>query len=179
MRRIFLAINLPEKTKDEIIKKVWRKNLPGSFVSKENIHLTLVFLGYLKDKEICRAEKICADIVRHTSQFSLEIEKAILGPKNQMIWLVFKPKEALKTLQNRLKIALEEAKVGKSEKRPYWPHITLSRVKQKDRVCLAKIWQDINLNLTFSVKSIEVMESELGRLGAKHSVLKSFLLKEN
>ncbi len=173
MRRIFIAINLPAEVKDKIIKKVYDKDLPGRFISKENLHLTLVFLGYLKDEDLGRVERVCTDIVRHTMPFYLTIKKAVLAPQNRMIWGVFKDSKRLKSLQNRLKLALESALVTKREKRPYLPHLTLSRVKQKDRKKIARMWQNIDLNLGFEVHGIEIMESELSPKGARYQVLKT------
>lgn len=160
MRRIFLAINLPDKIKDKIIKRVCDKNLLRGFYPKEKIHLTLVFLGYLKDEDLGAVERVCADIVRHTEPFSLYLEKAILMPKNKMIWGVFKPSKALKNLQERLKLGLENALSIKGEKRPYWPHLTFLRLKSREWPKSAKIWQkERRLGLSFPVKSIEIMES--------------------
>ena len=51
-RRIFIAINLPEDIKRELAAydQKW-SDLPVRWTEKENLHITLEFLGYLTDEE--------------------------------------------------------------------------------------------------------------------------------
>ena len=51
--RIFIAINLPEEVKRQLAKyqDTWN-DLPAKWVSQDNLHITLVFLGYISDVEL-------------------------------------------------------------------------------------------------------------------------------
>ncbi len=56
--RVFIAINLPEDIKNELIsfQKKW-PNLPCRWTKKENLHITLLFLGHLNEEELLKDEK--------------------------------------------------------------------------------------------------------------------------
>ena len=51
--RIFIAINLPEDIRKKLSEfpAKWPE-LPVRWTKKENIHITLVFLGYLSEEEL-------------------------------------------------------------------------------------------------------------------------------
>lgn len=82
--------------------------------------------------------------------------------------------EILKKFQKELGKELE--KLGlEVDKRPWTPHITLARLKMP--VLLNLKYQTSNLkNLSFKVKSIDLMKSELMPTGAKYTILKKFSL---
>ena len=54
--RIFIAINLPEDVKKELAKyqEKWPE-FPAKWMSPENIHITLEFLGYLTNENLGQA----------------------------------------------------------------------------------------------------------------------------
>ena len=57
-RRVFIAINLPENIKKELSDYQFKwLELPASWVKKENLHITLSFLGYLIDEELLEVLK--------------------------------------------------------------------------------------------------------------------------
>jgi len=65
------------------------------------------------------------------------------------------------------------------ESRPYTPHLTLGRIKTWEFRKIEpeerpKIDEDINLS--FEVNSIEIMESQLKRGGPKYTILENFPL---
>ena len=72
--RIFIAINLPEDIKKKLTdyQAKWLE-LPCRWTKKENLHITLMFLGYLSDEELLEILKILAE--------SLFFE----GPVNQQV----------------------------------------------------------------------------------------------
>lgn len=55
-RRLFIAINLPENVKERLIgfQTKWMDLEPHSinWVIKPNLHITLVFIGYVTDDEM-------------------------------------------------------------------------------------------------------------------------------
>lgn len=179
--RIFIAINLPENVKKHLIhfqKKWWRSDVPCSWTKSENLHITLVFLGYLTDTELIEVCKITKQVASKHNSFSIELNKILYAPPQKpikMIWAEGKENKELTELQNDFKTYFNELKSDKI----YIPHITLGRLKQ---------WEFKKINpeerpqineeifLKFRVNSIEVMESELKRGGSKYTILKSFSL---
>ncbi len=161
--RIFIAINLPEKIKNNLIeyRDKW-PGLPVRWTKKENLHITLEFLGYLTDEELIELLQKTKEIASGKESFTLRLNKVCYGPTDKkpprMVWVVGeKVKEFNLT-----------------------PHITLGRLKtwqwkQMEPEERPEVSEDINL--LFEVNSIEVMDSQLKRMGPEYTVLESFPLK--
>jgi 2'-5' RNA ligase len=185
--RIFIAINLPEKIKEELISfKEKFPELPARWVKKENLHITLTFLGYIKEEIIPKIIEISQQIASNHNRFSIKIIKITYGPPKvsppRMVWAIGEKNEILGKLQENLKNALREMKIPQLEEeegRGFIPHITLARIRKwefKQMEPEERPEIDENLNLSFEVKSIEIMESYLKRGGAEYIILKSFPL---
>jgi len=181
--RLFIAINLPEKVKNRLGSYSLKyQELPARWTKKQNIHITLVFLGYVKEDEISEILKNTEQVVKNHSSFSLTLNKICFGPPKKtprMVWAVGEKSEELGKLRTGLENSLSNL-VFKKEKRAYSPHITLARLKQwefKNIEPEERPEIEQNISLSFEVNSIEIMESQLKRTGAEYSVMQSFLLK--
>lgn len=180
-RRVFIAINLPEDIKKKLTgyKERWPE-LPIRWIKQDNIHITLVFLGYIADEElinICSAVKEAAS--KHSS-FSINLFKICYGPTDKkpprMVWVIGEKSEEFASLKNDL-----DKSLAILEKRQFSPHITLGRIKQFEWRRIEpeerpEINEDISLN--FEVESIEIMESVLKRGGPEYTVVESLSLSD-
>ena len=190
MHRIFIAINLPENIKEKLadLEKEIANSFPQEvsrgmirWVKKENLHLTLLFIGSVREEEIPQICQIIKIIAQTQKSFSMRFEKVGYGPPGKMpprlIWLDLEKKPELLTLAEKLK--KEMAKAGilrKIENRAFSPHITLGRIRTwqwrriepEERPVIEK-----EISLDFEVKSIEVMESILKRTGSEYIILES------
>ncbi len=83
--RIFIAVNLPENTKKKLAEyeEKW-PNLPVRWTKKENLHITLVFLGYLNDEELLEVINATKEISSKNKPFSIILNKIIYGPPKKM-----------------------------------------------------------------------------------------------
>ncbi|MCD6500728.1 RNA 2',3'-cyclic phosphodiesterase [bacterium] len=193
MKRIFIAINLPEKIKTELenLEKELDSLFPEEanrgvvrWVKKENLHLTLLFIGSVEDEKIPKIRQIVKNIAEAQKPFSLKFKKVCYGPPKQipprLIWIELEKKPEL--LNSAEKLKKEMAKSGilrKVEKREFSPHITLGRIRTwqwrriepEERPEIEK-----EISLDFEVKSIEIMESKLKRTGAEYTILESIAL---
>ena len=89
--RIFIAINLPKGIKDKLLEyqSKWPE-IPSRWTKPENLHFTLIFLGYLNDEELVNVCQITKEVASKYKPFSIKLEKIIYGPsagKPRMIWL--------------------------------------------------------------------------------------------
>lgn len=185
--RVFIAINLPENIKKELsfYQEKWPE-LPTRWTRKENLHITLIFLGYVNDEELFKICKITRELVQKTPPFSLNLNKISYGPSQKqprMIWVAGQKSKELAELREDL----EEALGGKisgfmEENRDYSPHITLGRLKQWEfkRIELEERPEvSEEISLSFWVESVEVMESRLRPGGPDYLILQSAALGKN
>ena len=182
--RIFIAINLPENIKKQLadFQLKWPE-LPCRWTKRENIHITLAFLGYLTDEGLLEICKIAKEVASRHEPFFINLNKIIYGPPKQpprMIWTEGEENEELGRLQTDLENSLQGLPFGREkESRPYAPHITLGRLRQWEfRTIESEERPEVNeeISLNFEVKSIDVMESQLRRGGPEYSVLESMPL---
>ncbi|MFH1461051.1 MAG: RNA 2',3'-cyclic phosphodiesterase [Patescibacteria group bacterium] len=183
-RRIFLAINLPDSIKKKLMsfQEKWF-DLPVLWTKKDNLHITLVFIGYVSDEEMLEICHLAKEVIGKYNSFEIKLNRICLGPPNRparMIWVEGQAKNDLARLKDDLeKALLNSSKSGfnQAENRSFKIHITLARIKHQ-------LWQvlpdkpeiDEELNLNFLAESVEVMESHLSRGGAEYAVLESIKL---
>ena len=185
--RIFIAINLPKEIKTTLSNyQIKWPDLPCRWVKKENLHITLAFLGYLTDEELVEVIKLTKKTASNFSPFNVLINKICYAPPNKfspkMVWVLTEKSAPLLELQKELVKEIQNSiKTLKNEDRDFTPHITLGRIKawqfrQIDPEERPQIEEDIDLR--FKVTSIEVMESFLKRGGPKYEILESCKLSK-
>lgn len=136
--RLFIAIELQK----EILEYIYQKQqilqsyrIRGNFTRKENLHLTLRFLGEMDPKQAVQIRKALEETGATTDPFSMELgEWGQFSSRNgKILWVgIQKGKEALKTLVSNLETHLERQGFER-EKRTFQPHITLGReIQLKD-----------------------------------------------
>jgi 2'-5' RNA ligase len=133
--RLFIALDLPDAQREGIV--AWgREELRDPalrVVAPESLHITLAFLGYLPEKEI----EPLAEIVRglETAAPSIEIGGPVAKPSLRRARLFALPatSSGAVILQSELEEALVAKRLYKPEERPFWPHVTVARVKPESR----------------------------------------------
>lgn len=184
--RIFIAINLREDVKEELLayRERWPE-LPARWTCKENLHLTLAFLGNTSDQELAEVCELMKLVGERHRLFPLKFTKIVYGPLKatpRMIWAMAESQELL-VLQKDVEVALSHSAFihYEAESRPFSPHLTLAKLntfqlQHFEMEELPEVNEEISLE--FEVRSIEVMESVLKRSGAEYAVVGSFALKE-
>lgn len=183
--RIFIAINLPEEVKRQLLKyqNYWPE-LPAKWTRPENLHITLEFLGDLTDQEIGEVCFLVKEISENFKSFSIKLEKVLYGPENKfpprMVWVRGAKSKELADLKNNLQQNLLSKIRFKPDEKIFSPHITLARIsewqfKQMNPEEVPEIGEDVDIILP--VESIEVMESELKRGGPQYTILEAHNLQ--
>ncbi len=133
--RLFVALDLPGRMRAGIAE--WgREALADPAlrpVPAESLHITLAFLGYLPEKEIPRL----AEIVETSGGQAPTIELGDPAPRPERglprLFVLPAASPATIALQAGLQEQLVETRLYEPEKRPFWPHITVARVRREER----------------------------------------------
>ncbi|HEX5989987.1 MAG TPA: RNA 2',3'-cyclic phosphodiesterase [Solirubrobacterales bacterium] len=133
--RLFVALDLPAEMREEIV--AWgREALADPAlrpVAPESLHVTLAFLGYQPEKEV---ERIAA-VVRENAGPApwVELRDPEQRPPRGRARIYGLPvlSPGAEALQAGVARGLEEAGFYKPEKRPFWPHVTVARVRPEAR----------------------------------------------
>lgn len=197
--RLFIAIDFPLEVKKEITSSI--KQLTSQFpqvawTKEENLHLTLKFLGNIKEKNQIpisnvksnpklqiqnKIEEGIKKSVEGIEKFELVFTEVGYFEREQLIiWLGLKQNDTLKMLVGRLEA--EMAKLGfPKEKRIFTPHITVGRGKRLEIGVKKELKEKITnekfiLPKTFSVSEVVLMNSLLGSSGPRYNKVSSFSL---
>jgi RNA 2',3'-cyclic 3'-phosphodiesterase len=133
--RLFVALDLPEGTRAGIV--VWGRRELGDpalrVVPPESLHITLAFLGYLPEREIGRLSEIVASLEAATPKIRLTDPIAKPTRKQPRLFALPADSPGAVELQAELEGKLVEKRLYKPEKRPFWPHVTVARVKSEGK----------------------------------------------
>ena len=175
--RCFIAIEIPETIKKSIAAII--DNLKKSdvkWVSEENIHITLQFLGETEESLIPDIKGALYKILAPYSSFYIKIAgigSFPSGKRPRVIWVGMEESKPLISLYED--ISSEMVKFGyKKEERGFTPHVTIGRVKSNRNMgeLLRRLeeFKDPDFPI-FEVQNIKLMKSELKPSGAKYYTL--------
>jgi 2'-5' RNA ligase len=186
--RTFIAVNLDLEIKEYLTSLQTNLNIPESkikWVVKDNLHLTMKFLGYisLEQTELIKSE--LKEITSRYSPFIIRLSSNIgVFPAYKMpriIWIGIKEGiSELKELYNSIENKLSNKGFLREDK-DFSGHITIGRVKFiRDKNNFIQILKRIEVsNFTQEVGSIDLMESKLTPSGPIYSIAAKFpLLKQ-
>ena len=137
--RLFLALDLPEPARASLVS--WRDSLVAGRgdlrpVRPEALHVTLVFLGWQDESAAPRiAEAAFAALPGGPPPLLTPAGVRSLPPRNPRLFALDLEDEGgrASALQAAASAALEAGGWYRPEKRPFWPHLTLARVKRGER----------------------------------------------
>jgi RNA 2',3'-cyclic 3'-phosphodiesterase len=167
--RLFCALRLPDDTLDRLVG--WQGGLPLGdfrFVPRDNLHLTLAFLGHRPAGEV---EAIRSELAQAASA---AVERIVLRLRRyretrSVGMLVFDDEEGRAgRLAADLHARLERLGVYEPERRPWLPHLTVVRFRRPPR--LAPALPDLG---PVSPSGAAVYHSVLRPGGAQYVVLES------
>ena len=173
--RLFIALNLPEKIREllyKTAKELKEKGLfQGKITEKENLHLTLKFLGDIREEKI-------DDIIKRLDEIKINKAPVIIGNFGvfdekfvRIIWVKLAGADELQKEIDRILRGLFQ------QEDRFMSHVTIARVKSviEKRSLIDEIKNIKLTNIQFDVDSFELMKSELGKKPV-YSIVKSFKL---
>jgi 2'-5' RNA ligase len=171
MKRLFLAIPIPETIKAEIARFQSSIDTPLKWISEEKLHITIHFFGNIEDSLLPQIKKTIKSITDKTPGFTLELNSFVSKSSKfqSMIWGGFSESTSFITLATQIAKSMGAEKVRKP-----LPHINLVRCKSK--IKMKELPLRLPQTFPIEVTSIELWESKLSPKGATYSSLKSFIL---
>lgn len=171
--RLFVAICFEEKVKNDLfsLEEKVKTYSCGNFVPKENLHLTLTFIGETK-----RSEEIKTALSKiKIPEFSIKLSK--FGTfENSVFWIGTEKNKALENLNDEILKSLEGLEFN-LEKREFIPHITLARKFSNTEMPFNEIEKEIP-KYEIKVESISLMRSDKTEKGVSYTEIFSKRLEE-
>jgi 2'-5' RNA ligase len=133
--RLFVALDLPERVREGIVS--WQgaelRDQALRVVGPQNIHITLAFLGYMPEKSIGSVAELIHAIRAGAPRVELA-PQPVGKPKGRPRLLALDAtSEETMVLQATLEQELVAKRLYEPEKRPFWPHVTVARVRPERR----------------------------------------------
>lgn len=177
--RLFIGIELPDRLKEKIFNlgKEFRSLVKANFVSEENLHISLQFLGYVNESKLEQIKESLSSIEYRSFPVEVKNFGAFPSKKNlRVIWAGIENNIHLSNLQNKISKSMKE--IGfKPDEREYRPHITIARVKYvEDSQKLQQLISAKQEFGSFVVERFHLFESKLYRSGPIYLKVFSFSL---
>ena len=178
--RLFIALNLPKKERERIYRAARRfreEEMPVRWLEPENFHVTLKFLGEVRQDRVPAVEDAVARVAGSTKSFTTEFGGFGAFPtirRPRTVWLGVGANPELRCLKQDVEWALGDVGFN-AETRAFHPHITLGRADDRGGAGAFRGLDDLMASMDFRgdlrVHTIDLMRSHLSRDGAWYSVL--------
>jgi RNA 2',3'-cyclic 3'-phosphodiesterase len=174
-RKIFISLDFPDKAKNRLanFSQKWQ-DLPVKWTRAQNLHLTLVYLGFVETEDIPQICEAAARAANQNNIFDVELDSIRLFPDAtdpKMICLVGQNNDDLKNLVSSIENALD---ISRGPKKTFRPHITLGRLrKHKWEAQAVKPDIDEKFSLSISVETVAIMASDFDGKENEYSVIES------
>ncbi len=133
--RAFVALDLPEEMREGIVAWGKRELRDPALraVRPESLHVTLAFLGWTAEKDVGRLGEIVTGLAAPAPVLRLEDPVGRPSGRRPRLFALPVDSPGTVTLQSELQGKLVAARLYEPEKRPFWPHVTVARVKPEGR----------------------------------------------
>jgi RNA 2',3'-cyclic 3'-phosphodiesterase len=129
--RLFVALDLPDDVRAGLVD--WQRTALSDPalrpVKPESLHITLVFLGYQAEKDVRKIAKVAFATDPAAPAVELVTEPLGLPAKRPRLIALDARSDETIALQKGVEENLVEEGFYEPEKRPFWPHLTVARVK--------------------------------------------------
>src|SRR6478672_7776939 len=131
--RLFVAVDLPEVVRVGL--GTWGREALADpalrRVGTENLHITLAFLGYRAEEDIERIATAVEESIAPAPLVEL-LDPEPRPPRGRpRLFALPAISPATEALQAPLRERLVAERLYEPEKRPFWPHLTIARVRSE------------------------------------------------
>ncbi len=179
--RTFIAIELSKSIRDRLIalqEELATAAPDVKWVERENLHVTLLFLGEVDDRELPAVCRVVQEALAEYPVFTLSVAAAGCFPnprRPRTLWVgIGQGVQDVVAVHDALERPLLDLGCYRREERKYTPHITLGRRRSEgpaDALSRALAKQQAWQGGEEVVGEIHVMGSELTRDGPHYTIL--------
>ena len=178
--RAFIAVEIDNQTKQkisELISDLKKSNADVKWITENQMHLTLKFLGNIDENKVADISNALSGIADNLSAFTINFSGlgAFPGMNHpRVVWLgVNKGAESLIKLNEKIETAME--KTGfKKENRKFEPHLTLARIRSSKNISnLIKLIDEVNFSAENDthIDKLVLFQSTLNPKGALYKII--------
>ncbi len=169
--RAFIAIDLPQILKEKIAKiedNLKACGLEAKWVNPKNLHLTLKFLGEVKEEKLEKVKESIETAAKNFIAFKANLKSFGFFPNQErprVFFISSDNEEKLKKIALDLEEKLEKA--GFPREGRFKSHLTLARLKNTSNIsCFIKKLEGVTVNETFPIDKIILFKSTLTKDGS-------------
>ncbi len=170
-KRCFISIPIPEDIKDKI-EGLYQDINNIRFITRNNLHITVLFLGQIDLTEIERIKKIMQDI--KISAFNIKLKGVNVFLKSGILYINIENNNIIKNLNYELVRRINDViGIDFSEKRGFNTHLTFARYKNIDKEVLKRFiekYKNLDLGL-LECNELDLNESILTRSRAEYKTI--------
>lgn len=184
--RLFIALNLPKKERDRIhraSRALRERDLPVRWVDPAHYHVTLKFLGEVRDPLSDRIREVMDRVGDATEPFEMRLGGFGAFPtirRPRVVWAGVEASPELRCLKQDLEWGLAEHGFER-ETRAFHPHLTLGRASDEGGAGAFRGIDDLVADLdyqgTVTARTVNLMRSELSRTGPRYTVVRTTRLR--
>lgn len=163
--RLFVALELPWPVRERLSLMAGSGILGSRWVSPDNYHLTLRFIGETQAHQAEDIDLALAGIRARGFTLTLAgVGTFSKGGRVNSLWVGVERNPLLDHLRNKIETALQRAGVG-PDRRRFTPHLTLARLDHAPEAKLASFVQAHNLfrSEPIPVEHFTLFSSQLGK----------------
>jgi len=189
--RTFIAADFPSEILDKIenITAFLKKQTPTDalkWVSADNQHLTLKFIGDLPEPKLEEVKFALADALRAQPLFTISVKGLGAFPNWQnprVIWMGIDHDSSLNKTHQRIELALEQIGIARDH-RAFNPHLTVARLRrnaEKDSALqIGRTLSQFKVDTlgSASIDTIRLYQSELTPRGPIYTPLLTLALNQ-
>ncbi|NWF97925.1 MAG: RNA 2',3'-cyclic phosphodiesterase [Nitrospirae bacterium] len=184
--RCFIAVDIPDSIKKEIsdlIEFLKKNDADIKWVSADNLHITLKFLGNTPEKLIAEIRDKISILAKSYKPFYIKIKGTGVFPNikyPRICWIGIEYPDTFIKLQKDIDKSMKQLGF-KEEERDFKPHLTIGRIRSKKGTLNIIKELDNNALKEFGnvfVDSLKIMRSVLKPTGSEYSSLHEIKLDE-
>lgn len=184
--RAFLALTLPKRERTRIhrsARALRERELPVQWVDPENYHVTLKFLGSLREERVAAVKGVMTEVAESTPPFIATIGSFGAFPtirRPDVLWVRIEASPELRCLKQDLEWGLAGHGFPR-ETRAFHPHVRLGRASADAGAGVFRGLDDVVANLDhdgrFNVRSIDLLKTRSTPEGVRYSAVESVRLR--